>query len=69
MQITRYKGLGYDLTIRFNTIKEQRGGAAFKKQRQNIDNIINPNMEPLLLMNTYDMDERLDQLQRISSYN
>ena len=67
IQIPRSIGLAYDLTRSFNFIKENKAGAALKKQRQTTDNIINPNMEPLLMLDTYDMEDKLSHLVRIST--
>ena len=62
----RFQGLGYDLTIRFNLIKEKKSGSVFKKQRQRIDNIVIPVIEPLMMLDTYVIEENIEQLHKIS---
>jgi len=61
-----FKGVGYDLTMCFNSIKEKKAASAFKKQRQKIDNIINVTEEPEIILKTYEIEEKLDQLKKIS---
>jgi len=67
IQITNLQGLGYDLTLAFNSIKEKKAASAFKKQRQKIDNIINVSEEPLIIQKTYEIEEKIEQLHQISS--
>jgi len=65
IQLTNLQGLGYDLTLAFNSIKEKKAASAFKKQRQKIDNIINITEEPLIIQKTYEIEEKIEQLQEI----
>jgi len=65
MQVPQFKGLGYDLTLCFNSIKEKKAASAFKKQRQKIDNIINIAEEPEIILKTYEIEEKLGQLNKI----
>jgi len=56
IMVPQFKGLGYDLTLCFNSIKEKKAASAFKKQRQKIDNIINVAEEPEIILKTYEIE-------------
>ncbi len=63
------QGLAYDLTISFNAIKEQKAASAFKKPRKNIDNILNVHEEPLIIQKTYEIEDKIEQLHKISNFS
>lgn len=65
--LVKSQGLSYDLTLCFNTIKETKAASQrFKKRQHNIINIINPTVEPLIILNTYELEEKINELRQIS---
>lgn len=63
----KYQGLAYDVTIKFNLIKEQKLGSRFRKQTARIENIINPELENELTQQTYEIEEKLNELRKLSN--
>ncbi len=64
--LEKYPGLAYDLTIVFNSIKEKKLGNRFRKQNAQIGNIINPMLENELTQQTYEIEEKLLELRKLS---
>jgi hypothetical protein len=67
IEVGKYKGLAYDISIMFNAIKEKKLGSAFRKQNARTDNIINRNLESELTLKIYDIEEKLQELRNISN--
>jgi hypothetical protein len=67
IELSKYAGLAYDATIVFNSIKEKKLGSQYRKQNTKIINIINPILENELTQQTYEIEEKLKDLRKISN--
>ena len=66
--IERYKGVAYDKTLIFNSIKEKKQDPKIKKRNVQTDNIINAAVETELIQNAFLIEEKLVELTKISKH-
>jgi hypothetical protein len=64
--LSDHKGLAYDLTLKFNAIKEKRGGSRFRHKINPGENILNPVVLTGVVQNAYITEEKLEELTTIS---